>query len=125
MSQIIKAYTGIFLLLILMMASAGMLGVYTQTLHAQNSHALMIDELENSDYAKPVLESLYEFAKKHHYGLTVILYRENETEIICQEAGQIPENMADIFMAEVRLSYEVRVPFFGIVFLQELQGYGR
>ena len=60
MSQIIKVFTGIYILLFLMSAGMGLLGAFLQTLQAQNLHGMVIDELENSDYAPSVLEGAFD-----------------------------------------------------------------
>ena len=59
MSQIMKTFMGIFLLLFLMASSAGMLGAFLQVLKAQDMHAMIVDELENSDYCLSVLEESF------------------------------------------------------------------
>ena len=45
MSQVMKAFMGVFMVLFLMATSTGVIGAYYQVLHAQNTHAVMIDEL--------------------------------------------------------------------------------
>ena len=125
MSQIIKAFTGIYLLLLLMVSATGVLGAFLQTLHAQNLHSMMIDELENSDYARSILEAAYEEAEKHQYDLCLILYRENEAAIVCEEVAELPEDVRDVFMAEVCLQYEISLTFFDISAQQKLIGYAR
>ena len=60
MSQVIKTFLGVFLILFLTVTAAGVLGAFYQMLHAQNLHAKMIDELENSDYAPLVMEACFE-----------------------------------------------------------------
>lgn len=47
MSQIIKAFTGIFIVMFMMVSATGILGAFLQTLHAQNLHAAIINELED------------------------------------------------------------------------------
>ena len=49
MSQIIKAFTGIFMVLFLMATSMGILGAFVQTLQVQNLHGQVIDELEHKN----------------------------------------------------------------------------
>jgi hypothetical protein len=125
MSQVIKAFTGIYLLLLLMVSSTGVLGAFLQTLHAQNLHSMIIDELENSDYARGILEAAYEEAEKYQYDLQLILYRENETAVVCREIGELPVDLQEVFMAEVRLQYEISLTFFDISAPQKLIGYAR
>ena len=64
MSQVIKAFMGVFMVLFLLVASTGVLGAFYQILHAQNTHAHMIDELENSDFARSIMEACFEIAEQ-------------------------------------------------------------
>ena len=125
MSQVIKAFMGVFMVLFLVAASTGLLGAFYQILHAQNTHAHMIDELENSDYAKSVLEACFEVAEEEKYRLQVSLYSDGQGSIICTNDDTLPEEMDRVTMAEVVLYYDVEVPFFDVVMEQQLFGYAR
>ena len=125
MSQVIKAFTGIYLLLLLMVSATGLLGAFLQTLHAQNLHSMIIDELENSNYARGILESAYEEAEKFQYDLRLILYRETETAVVCETADELPADLQGVFMAEVHLQYGISLTFFDINASQKLIGYAR
>ncbi len=125
MSQIIKAFTGIYLLLLLMVSSTGVLSAFLQTLHAQNLHSMIIDELENSDYARSILEAAFQEAEKNQYDLHLILYRNHEAAVVCEEVTELPEDLGDVSMAEVCLGYEIALTFFDISLPQKLIGYGR
>lgn len=125
MSQVIKAFTGLFIVLFLMTASTGILGVFYQMLHAQNTHAEMLDELENSNYARPVIEACFEIAEKEKYRLQLSFYSETQTSVICTEVKEIPEDLSDISVVEVILFYDVEVVFFKIAEELQLFGYAR
>jgi hypothetical protein len=125
MSQIIKAFTAVFLTLVLLVSTTGILGAFLQTLHAQNLHGIIINELENSDYARGVCVAAFEEAQKYQYELELILYRENSTNLVCREVWDIPGDTAAVFMAKVKLGYTVAPTYFGIVAPQEIIGYAR
>lgn len=125
MSQVMKAFTGVFMVLFLMTTSTGVLGAFYQILHAQNTHAVMIDELENSDYAKSVMEACFETAEKEGYHLQLSLYSETDEIRTCTTASDLPENTKQVSMAEVILQYSVEVAFFEIEREQQLFGYAR
>ena len=125
MSQIIKAFTALFLLLYMMVATTSLLGAFFQVLHAQNLHASMIDELENSNYANQVIEECFEVCKQAEYELEMILYLEHEENIALDEAVDIPAVIGNVEMARVCLQYPFQLLIFDIDLTQELCGYAR
>lgn len=125
MSQIIKAYTGVFILLFLMFTGTGILGAFLQTLQAQNLHGKVIDELENSNYATAVLQESFEIVEEYGLQLEVLLYLENGGVITCDSVSAVPETMEAVVMAEVALEYPVRIPFVGLDKRHQLVGYAR
>lgn len=125
MSQVIKAFMGVFMVLFLLAASTGVLGAFYQILHAQNTHAHMIDELENSDFARSIMEACFEIAEQEEYRLQLSLYSDVEEDVICTEASSLPLRTENFTMAEVILFYDVEIPFFSLVMEQQLFGYAR
>lgn len=125
MSQVLKGFTGVFLVLFLMATSTGMIGAFYQMLHAQNTHASMINELENSNYARNVMETCFEVAEKQDYRLQLSLYLDTEERKICTRSTDIPETTANVTMVEVVLCYDIRIDFFDVSTEQQLSGYAR
>lgn len=125
MSQIMKTFMGIFLLLFLMASSAGMLGAFLQVLNAQDMHAMIVDELENGNYCVPVLKESFEKTQKYGYDLEIILYRENHETYVCTQKEELPQNSKDMEMAKVTLGFAFEIPFFGIVQNYNVSGYAR
>ncbi len=125
MSQVMKAFMGVFMVLFLMITSTGVIGAFYQILHAQNTHAMMIDELENSDYAKPVMEACFEIAEAENYRLQLSLYSDSEGIKTCTSADELSEYIDGITMVEVVLFYDIEIAFFEIAKEQQLFGYAR
>ena len=50
MSQIMKAFFGIFLIMFMTVTSSGILSGFMTVVEAQNLHAQIINELEDSDF---------------------------------------------------------------------------
>ena len=125
MSQVLKGFTGVFLVLFLMATSTGMIGAFYQMLHAQNTHASMINELENSNYARNVMETCFEVAEKQDYRLQLSLYLDTEERKICTRSTDIPETTANVTMVEVVLCNDIRIAFFDVSAEQQLSGYAR
>lgn len=125
MSQVMKAFTGVFMVLFLMITSTGVLGAFYQILHAQNTHAVMIDELENSDYTKSVMEACFETAEREGFHLQLSLYSDAEEIKKCTSKEELPQNTDSVSMAEVVLNYSVEIAFFDVNVEQQLFGYAR
>ncbi len=125
MSQVMKAFMGVFMVLFLMATSTGVIGAFYQVLHAQNTHAIMIDELENSDYARNVMEACFEIAEQEDYRLQLSLYSDTEQGKICISSADIPETTANVNLVEVVLFYDIEITFFEIATEQQLFGYAR
>lgn len=125
MSQVIKTFMGVFLVLFLVAASTGVLGAFYQIIHAQNTHAHMIDEIENSDYAMGVLENCFLIAEEEDYRLQISLYSDTQNTRVCLSADSLPTQIDAVNMAEVILFYDVEIPFFDVKIEQQMFGYAR
>ena len=125
MSQIIKAFTGVFIVLFIMATGTGILGAFLQTLQAQNLHGKVIDELENSDYSLSVLRENFQIVEEYGAQLEVLLYLEDGSVIVCHNANEVPGSIPAVTMAEVALEYPVRIPFVGLDRSHQLVGYAR
>lgn len=125
MSQIMKTFMGIFLILFLMASSASVLGAFLQVLEAQDTHAMIVDELENSDYCLPVLQESFQKAENKGYDLDVILYRENHETYVCSQTEMLPQNTKDTQMAKVTLVFYFEIPFLSIHQSYAISGYAR
>lgn len=125
MSQIMKAFTGVFMVLFMTLSATGILDVFFETMQAQNLHAVIVSELEDSDYSIAVLEDAFVTAKECGYKLRVLLYPEYEAAVCCTCIEDIPEDLEDMAMAEVTLQYAVDIPFFGVYGQQNIIGYAR
>lgn len=125
MSQVMKTFTGVFMVLFLVVTSTGVLGAFCQILHAQNTHAVMIDELENSDYTKSVMEACFETAEQEGLHLQLNLYSDTEEIEKCLSKAELPESTEMVSMVEVLLNYSIEIPFLDVNVEQQLFGYAR
>lgn len=125
MSQIMKVFTGIFMVLFMTAASMGVLGAFLQVTKAQNYHAMIIDEMENSDYYDAVCEECYRVAKEANYRLTITFYQENGGYVSCTKSEELPQELSEFTMAKVMLGFDIQIPFMGIKSSQEIYGYAR
>ena len=125
MSQIMKAFTGIFMVLFMMVVSMGLLGAFLQVSRARSFHAMVIDELENSDYDKNVLEECLHAAGKNSYDMRIILYETEGGYVVCQPGLDIPMDINSVDMAKVDMQFAIQIPFLGVENIQVVSGYGR
>lgn len=125
MSQIMKAFTGVFVVLYMMVTAAGILSCFFQVMHAQNLHAAIIDEVENSNYSPSVLRACFQSAEVAGYDLELTLYHNHIPYEKITEKEQIADELEDTKMAKVELTYPIQVAFFQMELQQELCGYAR
>ncbi len=123
MSQIIKAFTGIFIVLLMVVTASGILGGYMQVLTAQNIHSGMIEELENSDYNPQVMRESIAIAKQNQVYPIIYLYSEDGNKLQVQKEEEVPDNTDRVVMAEVIVAFDYKIPFFGIQEPHRLSGY--
>lgn len=127
MSQIFKAYMGVLMTLLMGFAAGGILGAYLSVAGAQDFHALVISELEGSDYYPKVVENCYARAGEAGYQLEITYYTENGKSGTWDETGVLPDVAEEdqIEMAEVNLTFPFQIAFFGIQQEHTLCGYAR
>lgn len=130
MSQIMKAYTGVLMVLFMMVSAIGVLTAFLQVLEAQNFHSVAITEMEESGYAAVVLEEIFVAAQNKGYGITLGIYDTSGNYRKCRNISAIRSFatrgwLSDIYMAEITLTYPVQILFFEIDSDQTLIGVGR
>ena len=125
MSQIMKAFTGIFMILFMMTAATGILGAFLQVSHAQNFHAAVIHELENSNYAIQVMEECFDLSNSWGYELNIMLYMKTGGIVQCHVKEQLSQIADEVSSARVGLKFPVEIGFLDIDLEQEVFGYGR
>ncbi len=106
MSQVVKAFVGIFFITMFTMLGAGIVGAQLESAYARDYKESVIAEIENSDLSQQVIDSCIAQAKKDGYDLTVQVYKKKEGKT-----------------AEVCLSYEYRIGFLNYLSKHEIWGY--
>lgn len=125
MSQIIKAYLGIIIMLFVAFSASGIFIAFLTVMDAQDLHQNMVTEIENSDFYPEVLRSCFERADENGYELTVTLYKGDYTSVVCNRREEIPENTNDVITARVDLCYPLAVAFYDIKEERRLCAYAR
>ena len=102
MSQIMKTFLGVFLIMFMVVTSSGVLSGFMTVVEAQNLHAQIINELEDT--------------------LELKLYMTDNSIRTVTDASQIASS-DEIEKARVELKFTYAVAFFGIKQEHVLSGY--
>lgn len=113
MSQIIKTFLGVFLMLFLSAATVSILTAYLRVLGTQDLQAQIVDEIENSDYAPAVVRECFASASKAGCELAVTYYYEGGGTVCCTEAASAAEDVGSVTMVRVELSFPLEIGLFG------------
>ena len=118
MSQIMKTFLGVFLIMFMVVTSSGVLSGFMTVVEAQNLHAQIINELEDSSVA----QTCFENASKAGDTLELKLYMTDNSIRTVTDASQITSS-DEIEKARVELKFTYAVAFFGIEQEHVLSGY--
>lgn len=121
MSQIMKAFLGIFLIMFMTVTSSGILSGFMTVMASQDLHSNIINELEDSDFDRSVASKCFENAALNGNKLNITFYMADNTIQTASSAAQIPSN--DVKKAKVDLSFDYNIAFFGINEEHILSGY--
>lgn len=124
MSQVMKSFMGIFLIMFLAMVSMGVLSAFMGVIDARDLHAQIIDELENSDYSANVMREQFDIAERAGYQLDITIYR-GEDQVEYTGKDQVADLPSGAELAKVCLTFPFRVGFFGFNDAHTLCGYAR
>lgn len=112
MSTIIKAYTAIFLVLMAVFLSVGILSTTIDVQNARDYHAACVNEIENSNHAPSVISALVSEATSNGYTLDVDSYTNSTGNYIYT-------------VSKVTLKYNFSIPLLNIQIDKEILGYAR
>ena len=124
MSQILKTFLGLFLILTMVATSAGILSSFLSVMTAQNMPAAMISEMEDSDFYPQVIMDCFNTAQEKGYELSVTVYGMDNSVVTCTRKEDVPTNI-EVQMARVELKFDYLLSFFGRDNEHLLDGYAR
>lgn len=114
MSQVIKTFLGVFLVMFLAITSSGILSAYMVVADAQDLHASMVNEVENSNFYPGVIANCFSQASVANCKLKVILYQNDYKEVVCTKSSEIPNDTSRVTSARLELTFPFQISFFGI-----------
>lgn len=106
-----KAYLGIFFLLVTGMVGIGVVTAGIQSANARNYHADVISEIECSNFNDTVIEACKQEAQKEGYKLKV--------KTMAFDA------LGHTKMAEIILDYEYAIPVLNLVNSHQVRGFAK
>lgn len=125
MSQIIKTFLSVFLILFMTAASLGILTTYLQVLGAQDLQAQMVDEIENSSFAPGVVSRCFSDAETAGCELAVTYYYDGGGTVRCTRAAQTLSDVGSVSMARVELTFPLEFKLFGFKKQHTFTGYAK
>ncbi|MEE1028366.1 MAG: hypothetical protein UH211_06750 [Agathobacter sp.] len=125
MSQIMKSFMGVFIMLFMTISCIGILSGFLSVLAAQDLHAAIISELEDSDFYEEVIKESFDKAKQAGSTLTMTLYYSDNTTREIGEGDAINLDNIDVEMAKVNLKFNIKIGIFALNDEHILSGYAR
>jgi hypothetical protein len=125
MSQIMKAFMGVFLTLFMAVTSLGILSAYLEVMNAQDMQAKVVDEIENSDFSPLVMRECFEKCDNSGYSLVITLFCDDQVLCTMHGTGEVPDSVEGVQVAKVEMKFTFRVPFLGIEKEHTFSGYAR
>lgn len=120
MEQIIKAFTGIFFLMLLFSLGIGILSAQLQAEEAKEYKAAVVSELENSNFSPSVINGCISQAKEQGYELAITVY---QTEHIMTYQDATARDTSGAYMAEVVLHYPYEIGVLNSRNMHSIRGY--
>ena len=97
MSQIMKAFMGVFLTLFMAVTAMGILAAYMEVMNAQDMQARIVDELENSDFNAGVMRECFQKCADAGYELSVTVYAEGSAVSVFHTKEGSPGSAREYF----------------------------
>ncbi len=122
MSQIMKTFLGLFLIMFMTVTSVGILSGFLSVISAQNQYAQIVNELEDSNYDSDVIDECFNNVNRKNQKLHLTLYLSDNTIRNVDGKGQVEDGL-EIEKAYVELKFSYSVNFFGINEEHNFTGY--
>lgn len=123
MSQIVKAFSGIFFLLLLLFLGIGIVSAQMDVEKAKDYKSDIVMEIENSNYSVSVLNACIEQAKANGYDIAITVYQENGVANTYAEANVT--NTKGAYLAEILLTYHYGIGILNTSTEHSIRGFSR
>lgn len=123
MSQILKAFLGMFFIMVLLFLGMGIVSAQMEVSDALDYKSDIVAELENSNYSPQVINACIRQAIANGYSIEV------KTFVPGQSAKTYTQpNASDttgVVMAEIKLTYSYSIGILNMVTKHQVRGYAR
>lgn len=123
MSQVVRAFTGIFFLMLLTLLGSGIIGAQLESSYARDYKEAVVAELENSGLSTTVMNACMRQARENGYELTLWIYQTGKEPVFLDEETEEVFLTEETEMVEVLLNYDYSIPFLGYLSKHSLRGY--
>ena len=123
MSQVIKAFTGIFFLMLLTLLGSGIVSAQLDSAYARDYKEAVVAEIENSGFCESVMNACITQAREDGYELTMTVYQSGEKPIVVGSKVDGDIMAENVEMVEILLNYDYSIPFLNYMSRHTLRGY--
>ena len=123
MSQVIKAFTGVFFLMLLTLLGSGIVSAQLDSAYARDYKEAVVAEIENSGFCESVMNACITQAREDGYELTMTVYQSGEEPIVVGSKVDGDIMAENVEMVEILLNYDYSIPFLNYMSRHTLRGY--
>lgn len=124
MSQIIKVWMSLFLILVFVVTGIGCISAGMEIEHARSFKSDVVANLENSNYNASVINSCINTAADQGYMLTIVAYG-RDGNVKTYHDGNLAVNTSGVYAAGVTLKYQYKIGFLKINTEKTVRGMAR
>lgn len=128
MKEVFESLIGMFFLIILCTASLSCIAASIDARNADANKSAYIAEIEESNFAGQVIESVFTSANNESYDVSMKLYHKHSdgsnTTTTATSADEVG-NTSDVYMVKMQLTFDYSFPFLNSVVSHTLIGYAR
>lgn len=125
MSQIVKAFLGVFLTLFMAVVALSVLTAYMEVMNAQDMQARVVDELENSNFNAAVMRECFQKCTDAGYELTITIFCDGAAVTAIHTVQEVPNLPENVSVAKVEMHFPLKSAFLGIDQARSFVGYAR
>lgn len=129
MKEIFESILGMFLLMLLMVGGMTCISASVDARHADLAKTEYVTRIEDSNFSKDVLQSVFTSADEEGYDIEMTIYKDNEdgTRTVSSDIVSA-DGIGDVngtYMVRLELSFDYSFPFMNAVTRHTLLGYAK
>lgn len=129
MKELFESILGTFLLLLLMVGGMTCISASVDARHADLAKTEYVTRIEDSNFSKDVLQSVFASADEEGYDIEMTVYKDNEdgsrTVTSDIESSDDIGDVTGAYMVRLELSFDYSFPFMNAVTKHTLLGYAK